>query len=85
MASSEFFFVGSGDSLYLYFTFVVTDGGVTTTSFRLLLIDGTSMSLSATYKKTTTGSDTTRGLYVNTNNVYLGLSTNSNELRTFTT
>ena len=34
-------------------------------------------------KKTTTGSDTSRGLYANAYNLYLGLSTDSSEFRAF--
>ena len=78
---SDFFFHGTGDSLFLLFTFVVTTRAGSSTSFRIMQINGEFLGVTATFTKANSGDDHARGLFVSSNNVYLGLSTNSKELR----
>ena len=79
---SDFNFGATGDDLYLYYTLTVTTSGVSTISFRILHIDGTTMNLNGNaLKLTNTGSDSARGIYVQSHYVYFGMSTNSAELR----
>ena len=78
---SDLYLRGWGDSLYLFFTFVTTTRSGNTTSFRIMQINGDFLGVTATFTKTTSGTDNARGIFVSSSHVYLGLSTNSKEFR----